>query len=655
MALYRKYRPQTFAEVIGQEHVTDPLRQALRSGRIHHAYLFSGPRGCGKTSSARILALSLNCEDGPTPDPCGKCDQCVAIAAGNSLDVVELDAASHGGVDDARDLRERAFFSPVSARFKVYIVDEAHMVSREGFNALLKLVEEPPEFLKFVFATTEPDKVLPTIRSRTHHYPFRLAGPRVLNAHLAGVCAREGIEVDPRALTLVTRAGAGSFRDALSVLDQLIAGAGPEGVTYERALALLGVTDLALLDEAVDALAARDGGAVFHTVARVVDAGHDPRRFAADLLERLRDLIILRAVPDAIERNLIDVDADQLSRMTQQAGSFGEAELSRAADLLNDGLTEMRGTTSPRLMLELTCARVLLPGAARDEAATLARVDRLERRMSISGAPEAGQAEAPVRRTATAPAAAPRTPATSEMTSDRESPRSDGPENGGNRSIGSSPAASMAPVQASAQAAAAAPAAPAAAAPAAPAAAAWPTVASTGADEKSAQPVVAAAQPPSVPVVAAAGGPVDAAAVRRVWSDVLDSVRQRKRTPHALLLNAQVTAVSDKAVTVSFNSAALARQFDQGVNCDVLREALREVLGVEWTVTTAVQGAEPELPSGPSGFAAGDAPTDEPAAEDVGADGEPQHASPRVSGEDAAMALLKSGLGAHVIGEVEQS
>jgi len=611
LALYRKYRPRTFAEVVGQEHVTEPLQQALRSGRIHHAYLFSGPRGCGKTSSARILALSLNCVEGPTPDPCGKCEQCVSIADGTSLDVVEMDAASHGGVDDARDLRERAFYSPVSGRYKVYIVDEAHMVSREGFNALLKLVEEPPEFLKFVFATTEPDKVLQTIRSRTHHYPFRLAGPRVLHAHLAGICAREGIEVDPRALTLVTRAGAGSFRDALSVLDQLIAGAGPEGVTYDRALALLGVTDLALLDEAVDALAARDGAAVFDTVARVVDAGHDPRRFAADLLERLRDLIVIKAVPDAVDRHLIDVDPDQLARMTQQAGAFGPAELSRAADLLNAGLTEMRGTTSPRLVLELTCARVLLPAAARDEAATLARVDRLERRLAIGDV--SAPTEQPPPRTADRPAPEPVPPAA-------------GP--------GSPPQVTPKPGQT-------------------PATGSWPAVAATGTDQPPTPPP--AAEP--APAPAAATGGIDAAAVRRQWSDVLDAVRRRKRTTHALLLNAQVTAVKGSEVSVSFNTAPLARQFSQGVNSDVLRESLAEVLGVDWTISTVIGGAagDDAAAGAPSGgrqaFAPGDGPRDE-AAEPPGAGGA-QQTQERVSGEDAAVALLKSGLGAQVIGEVD--
>ncbi|MGH3682832.1 MAG: DNA polymerase III subunit gamma and tau, partial [Natronosporangium sp.] len=365
LALYRKYRPRTFAEVIGQDHVTEPLSQALRAGRLHHAYLFSGPRGCGKTSSARILARSLNCERGPTPDPCGECDSCRALGTDppSSIDVIEIDAASHGGVDDARDLRERAFFTPLASRFKIYVIDEAHMVSTAGFNALLKLVEEPPEFVTFVFATTEPEKVLPTIKSRTHHYPFRLVPPGVLRPYLEKLCQAEGVPVEPAVFPLVVRAGGGSVRDSLSVLDQLIAGSGPDGVGYARAVALLGVTDAALLDELCDALAAGDGAATFSTIERVAEAGHDARRFAADLLERLRDLIVLQQVPDAAAKGLLDVPADQLDRMAVHASQFGLATLSRCADIVHDGLVEMRGTASPRLLLELICARMLLPGA----------------------------------------------------------------------------------------------------------------------------------------------------------------------------------------------------------------------------------------------------------------------------------------------------
>ncbi|MDQ6648784.1 MAG: DNA polymerase III subunit gamma and tau, partial [Actinomycetota bacterium] len=408
LALYRKYRPGSFAEVIGQEHVTAPLQQALRNGKVHHAYLFSGPRGCGKTSSARILARSLNCEQGPTPTPCGSCDSCVALApnGAGSLDVVEIDAASHGGVDDARDLRERAFYAPVSSRYKIYIVDEAHMVTAGAFNALLKLVEEPPSHLKFVFATTEPDKVLTTIRSRTHHYPFRLVPAGVLREHLAGVCAREGVEVDPLVLPLVVRAGAGSVRDALSILDQLLAGADADGVSYARAVSLLGYTDATLLDEVVDAFAAGDGAGVFEVVDKVMEAGHDPRRFAADLLERLRDLVILDAVPDAAAKGLLDLPAEQLERMSGQAGRMGSAALSRAADLLNTGLTEMRGAMAPRLLLELVCARVLLPGAATGEGAVLTRLERLERRLAIAPDPGAVAAR-PAARPPTPPSAAP--------------------------------------------------------------------------------------------------------------------------------------------------------------------------------------------------------------------------------------------------------
>ncbi len=381
LALYRRYRPETFAEVIGQEHVTDPLQQALRNNRVNHAYLFSGPRGCGKTTSARILARCLNCEEGPTPTPCGKCQSCVDLARNGrgSIDVIEIDAASHGGVDDARELREKAFFGPAGSRYKIYIIDEAHMVTSAGFNALLKVVEEPPEHLKFIFATTEPEKVIGTIRSRTHHYPFRLVPPGTLRDYLGQVCGQEDIPVEDGVLPLVVRAGAGSVRDSMSVMDQLLAGAGAEGVTYAMATALLGYTDGSLLDSVVEAFAAGDGAAAFEVVDRVIEGGNDPRRFVADLLERLRDLVILAAVPDAGEKGLIDAPADVVERMTAQASVFGAAELSRAADLVNTGLTEMRGATSPRLQLELICARVLLPAAYDDERSVQARLDRLER------------------------------------------------------------------------------------------------------------------------------------------------------------------------------------------------------------------------------------------------------------------------------------
>ncbi|MFI1832095.1 DNA polymerase III subunit gamma and tau [Streptomyces olivaceoviridis] len=400
LALYRRYRPETFAEVIGQEHVTDPLQQALRNNRVNHAYLFSGPRGCGKTTSARILARCLNCEQGPTPTPCGECQSCRDLARNGpgSIDVIEIDAASHGGVDDARELREKAFFGPASSRYKIYIIDEAHMVTSAGFNALLKVVEEPPEHLKFIFATTEPEKVIGTIRSRTHHYPFRLVPPGTLRDYLAEVCQKEDIPVEDGVLPLVVRAGAGSVRDSMSVMDQLLAGAGADGVTYAMATSLLGYTDGSLLDSVVEAFATGDGAAAFEVVDRVIEGGNDPRRFVADLLERLRDLVILAAVPDAVEKGLLDAPADVLERMQAQAETFGAAELSRAADLVNEGLTEMRGATSPRLQLELICARVLLPAAYGDQRSVMARLDRLERGIGFSagaGAPAMGYVPGP--------------------------------------------------------------------------------------------------------------------------------------------------------------------------------------------------------------------------------------------------------------------
>ena len=387
LALYRKYRPSVFADVIGQEHVTVPLSNALESGRTHHAYLFSGPRGCGKTSSARIMARSLNCVKGPTPNPCGECQSCNDLVANGpgSLDVIELDAATHGLVDDARDLRDKAFFAPVQSRYKIYIIDEAHQLGPGAANALLKVVEEPPPHVIFIFATTEPEKLIATIRSRTHHYPFRLVPPGILAAHLEKICNHEGVSVAKGAIPLVVRASGGSVRDALSVLGQLLAGAGKDGVSYEIAIQLLGFTDGALLDDAIDAIAAHDGATLFKTIDRVIESGHDPRRFTSDMLERIRDLMIVDALKDSGSNAILrDIPDDQMERMRNQANRIGTANLSRAADIVAEGLTQMRGATAPRLMLELICGRILLPIGDNGESGMLSRIERLERAENIA-------------------------------------------------------------------------------------------------------------------------------------------------------------------------------------------------------------------------------------------------------------------------------
>jgi DNA polymerase-3 subunit gamma/tau len=547
LALYRKYRPRTFAEIIGQDHVTEPLMQALRSGRLHHAYLFSGPRGCGKTSSARILARSLNCAKGPTPEPCGECESCVALApdGSGSIDVIEIDAASHGGVDDARELRERAWFAPASSRFKVYVIDEAHMVSPQGFNALLKLVEEPPDFVKFIFATTEPEKVLPTIKSRTHHYPFRLIPPSVLRPYLEKLCREEGVNVEPAVFPLVVRAGGGSARDSLSVLDQLIAGAGVYGVTYTRAVSLLGVTDVALIDEMVDALAAGDGAAAFATIDRVADAGHDPRRFTSDLLERLRDLIVLQRVPDAAASGIIDAPDDQLERMTAQASRMGQATLSRMADIAHNGLTEMRGTTAPRLLLELIAARMLLPAADDSQGALLQRLERMERRLTVAAEPaESG----PVREAPPTLDEVPvvRAPAPSVA----------------------KPPASPAPNQAT-------PAVPAKLDPRAGSARLPAPLSST----------VESAPARSAPL-----GSLDAAAVRRVWDEILTTIRRRSPKAWAVVREAMVRDVQGDEIVLVFQHAVHANMF--GAQVELLLEALREVLGGGWQVRAELGGDE---------------------------------------------------------------
>ncbi|MFF2066800.1 DNA polymerase III subunit gamma and tau [Streptomyces sp. NPDC058200] len=618
LALYRRYRPESFAEVIGQEHVTDPLQQALRNNRVNHAYLFSGPRGCGKTTSARILARCLNCEQGPTPTPCGTCQSCQDLARNGpgSIDVIEIDAASHGGVDDARDLREKAFFGPASSRYKIYIIDEAHMVTSAGFNALLKVVEEPPEHLKFIFATTEPEKVIGTIRSRTHHYPFRLVPPGTLRDYLGEVCGQEGIPVADGVLPLVVRAGGGSVRDSMSVMDQLLAGAAEDGVTYAMATALLGYTDGSLLDSVMDAFAAGDGAAAFEVVEQVIEGGNDPRRFVADLLERLRDLVILSAVPDAGEKGLIDAPADVVERMQAQASVFGAAELSRAADLVNTGLTEMRGATSPRLQLELICARVLLPAAFDDERSVQARLDRLERgaaAASSAGAaafsaggpgPAMGYAPGPTMGYVPGPEA--HAPAPAPAAAQGGPPAASPPV----------PEPAAAPVPVSAPEPAAEPqrpgAWPGAAAPdAGRRPGGWPTASTPGQGPGQGRP--AAAPSPAAPEPAAAapaaaapglGMTQGAGQVRNMWPDILEAVKNRRRFTWILLSqNAQVAGFDGTTLQVGFINAGARDNFTSSGSEDVLKQALSEQFHVQWKIEAIVDpsGGTPPPPQAGGG------------------------------------------------------
>ena len=587
LALYRRYRPETFAEVIGQEHVTDPLQRALQNNKVNHAYLFSGPRGCGKTTSARILARCLNCVEGPTPTPCGKCQSCQELARGGSgsIDVIEIDAASHGGVDDARDLRERAFFAPVHSRYKIYIIDEAHMVTAQGFNALLKLVEEPPPHVKFIFATTEPEKVIGTIRSRTHHYPFRLVPPKVLQNYLGELCEREGVAVDHTVLPLVVRAGAGSVRDSLSVLDQLLGGAAEQGVTYGQASALLGYTPDALLDEIMDAFAAGDAAGVFATIDKVMEVGQDPRRFAEDLLRRLRDLVIVAAVPDAVTSGLIDVAGDQAERLETQANGMGAGELTRAAEVIAQGLTDMRGTTAPRLHLELMCARVLLPGADVDDRGVHARLDRIERRLDMPGGapapvdPSAGQWRpedlgAPAVEAEQPTIAAPAPSAAQAETSQQRPAQQQTSVPPGQRPAAQRPAAQRPATQHGQR----------------PAQSQRPAQVA-----QSAQP--AAAGP--APQHHAPSGTATVADVRRLWPQVLDEVKSRRRFAWILLSqNAQVVGVDGGVLTLGFNNPGARDSFQGSGSHDVLRDCLVEVMGANLRVETVVDPSAGGQPGG---------------------------------------------------------
>ncbi|TAK68172.1 MAG: DNA polymerase III subunit gamma and tau [Actinomycetota bacterium] len=669
LALYRTYRPGRLSEVVGQEHVTEPLRRALERDLVHHAYLFSGPRGCGKTSTARILARSLNCEQGPTPDPCGVCPSCVDLAPNGpgSLDVIELDAASHGGVDDTRDLRERAMFAPAASRYKIYIIDEAHMVTSAGFNALLKLVEEPPEHVRFMFATTEVDKVLPTIRSRTHNYTFRLIPAKVLTEHLAAVCDAEGVAYERTALTLVARAGAGSARDAMSILGQLIAGAGPDGLTYADAVQQLGATDAALLDTVVEALAVGDGAALFAAVDRVVDAGHDPRRFVTDLLERVRDLVVLNAVPDAATRGLVDGPDDLLARMTTQAESFGLPELSRAGDVISAGLTELKGATAPRLALELLCARLLLPAAAADPAALAARVDRLERRLTGAGPLPA---ETPIARTPGGPPA-PDTPMARSAAG--PAPTDDGPGDVAGAPAAQSPGPArparpaestrsvaavaespsrppVPPVPAGSPASSGPPVPPVPAGPPArPAAAVRSATASRptapAPDASSALPADDAGA--VSPAVRPAG---DIGSARAQWPAVLDALKARSRVAWMGFESSIPLSWDDGTLAVGVPAQGTLVNIREGGRDEQLRQAVLDVLQVEVRIAVvldpgvgsrtpvAAAGDVPSAPSGPPPVV-----PDEPERDD------PEEPSAGLTGVDLALREL----GATKIGEIE--
>jgi DNA polymerase-3 subunit gamma/tau len=514
LALYRKYRPSVFADVIGQEYVTVPLSNALSSNKTHHAYLFSGPRGCGKTSSARIMARSLNCEKGPTPTPCGQCQSCKDLVANGpgSIDVIELDAATHGLVDDARDLRDKAFFAPVNSKYKIYIIDEAHQLGPGAANALLKVVEEPPPHVIFIFATTEPEKLISTIRSRTHHYPFRLVPPGVLTAHLEKICKAEGVEVAKGVLPLVVRASGGSVRDALSVLGQLLAGAGKDGVSYDIAVQLLGFTDGALLDDAIDALAAHDAATLFATIDRVIESGHDPKRFTADLLERIRDLMIVDALGEISANSILrDMPDDQLERMRAQADRIGTASLSRAADIAAQGLTEMRGATAPRLILELICGRILLPISDATDSGLLARIERLERVENIAPMPS------------------------------------------------SKSAPSVEPVKAS-----------------------KPVI-----QEETKKVVPVPAEQPTEKKTTVST--MDIAGLRRLWPDVIENVKKRRRLTWSLLsASAHILGVDDKNITVGIANAGARDSFVRSESDEILRQAFIEVVGLDRKIEVVV-------------------------------------------------------------------
>jgi DNA polymerase III subunit gamma/tau len=566
LALYRKYRPSTFAEVIGQDHVTQPLSNALSADKVHHAYLFSGPRGCGKTSSARIMARSLNCEKGPTPTPCGQCQSCKDLVANGpgSIDVIEIDAATHGLVDDARELRDKAFFAPVNSKYKIYIIDEAHQLGTGAANALLKVVEEPPPHVLFIFATTEPEKLISTIRSRTHHYPFRLVPPGILASHLEKVCESEGIKVAKGVIPLVVRASGGSVRDALSVLGQLLAGAGKEGVTYEIAIQLLGYTDGALLDEAIDALAARDAATLFKTIDRVIESGHDPRRFTQDFLERLRDLIIVAAVEESASHILREYPEDQLERMRSQSSFIGTANLIRSADIVADGLTSMRGATAPRLMLELICGRILLP--ATDDVSVLSRIERLERVGSIA----APLSPAPVEEVKAAPI--PKEKVHEKVEAVKE-------------------------------------------------------VIAEKKDEAVVKPI---RQAPPTPNPNKPTGPLDAAALRRFWPEVIENVKKRRRLTWSLLSSsAHVLAVDEKAITIGIINAGARDSFTRSGSDEILRAAFIDVTGLDLKIECLVDTTV----NAPVSVRTTEDPSDEDA----------------MSGQE----LLKRELGAKVISETQ--
>ena len=532
LALYRKYRPSVFADVIGQEHVTVPLSNALSGDRTHHAYVCSGPRGCGKTSSARIMARSLNCVEGPTPTPCGECQSCKDLVATGpgSLDVIEIDAATHGLVDDARDLRDKAFFAPVQSRYKIYIIDEAHQLGTGAANALLKVVEEPPPHVIFIFATTEPEKLIATIRSRTHHYPFRLVPPGILVAHLEKICNSEGVKVAKGVLPLVVRASGGSVRDALSILGQLLAGAGSEGVSYEIAIQLLGFTDGALLDDAIDALAARDGASLFKTVDRVIESGHDPRRFTADFLERLRDLMIVDALQQTNANSILrDLPEDQIERMRTQANQIGAANLSRAADIAAEGLTQMRGATAPRLILELICGRILLPGGDTSERGLLSRIERLERAESIS------VPSAPAVTSTPAPRAAEPKP---EKTEEAVLTEQDDFKK-------ASPKASD-PI-------------------------------------KTADPVKAASLDNKT---------IDVTGLRRIWPDVIEEVKKKRRLTWSLLsASAHIVSMDENSITIGIVNPGARDSFLRSESDVILRQAFVDVVGVDKKIEVIVDSS----------------------------------------------------------------